>query len=573
MSKNLVILSCSATKLENEKPLPAVVRYDGPLYKVLHSYLRDKRWPDDLSISVLSAKHGLIGGLTQIDYYDQRMSRDRAIDLRDQATSTLLDWSKSHTKVDLILGKDYLPALNLDVIDKTNINIEIADGPIGIKLSKFRNILHDNISESRREAVNKNPNRPLYFLPDWDDMLDSEFDFIQDKFSHPDKSQRKEIHVIEEMKPRKVCDGVLVSLAQIHGTKGLLKKFEANDIASLAPQSIKKKYGLTSGQLAFGDCGAFSYVNEPVPTVSVEQTAALYQLYGFDFGASVDHIPVPEIKVDGEKKLLTEYEKKKRINITRNNAAEFLEHHRSRKYSFIPVGVIQGTTPKNYINQLYEYIEMGYRYVAFGGLVPRGDRDIANILYELKKARKQIPSSINNNLWIHLFGIYRPKIQSVIREAGISSFDSATYFRKAWLRSDQNYLGIDDNWYAAIRVPPTSDPRTLKRLENSGFSIEKIKKLENRALNALHEYDKRNISINQTISAVMEYDSLLTRNSEFDFELIDRYTKTLESRIWEKCLCSVCTSIGIDTLIFRGSNRNKRRGAHNTYMLFSSVGR
>src|SRR6267142_4199457 len=73
--KQLVVLSCSATKVETQGSLPAISLYDGPLFRVLRSYLRDFRWPERLSIAVLSAKYGIIGGLFNIETYDQRMTR------------------------------------------------------------------------------------------------------------------------------------------------------------------------------------------------------------------------------------------------------------------------------------------------------------------------------------------------------------------------------------------------------------------------------------------------------------------------------------------------------------------
>lgn len=565
-----MILGCSATKLQNDEPLPAVIRYDGPVYRVFQSYLRESRWPTNLSVGVLSAKYGLIGGLTHIHDYDLRMNRGMALKHRERSTQTLVEWSKGHKNISFVLGKDYLPALNLDALSKTK-NINVLEGGIGYKLSQLHNLLRDQRSEARTTELIQNTNRPLYFLPDWDDMLDAEYDFIGDSFSHPERAKRREVHCIEAMKPKRLCDGVLVSLAQLQGTKGILKKFDQTDMASLSPQSIKKKYGLSRNQIAFGDCGAFSYVNEPSPTISVEQAAALYQLYGFDMGASVDHIPVPVVGTPSGKKELSISARRRRIDITKRNAERFIEHHRDRKYTFIPVGVIQALSPRNYIRQLHEYIEMGYRHIAFGGLVPRSDKEIVEILRALNKARKDCPATINDSLWVHLFGVFRPKIQTEIRKAGVSSFDSATYFRKAWLRSDQNYLGADGKWYAAIRVPSTSDPRTLKRLAGSGVPLKELQRLEKNALKGLHEYADGNRSIGWTLRAIQQYDFLLSRSDDHSENLLESYKRTLESRIWEKCQCSICSSVGVDALIFRGYNRNKRRGTHNTLMLYNRL--
>jgi queuine/archaeosine tRNA-ribosyltransferase len=329
---------------------------------------------------------------------------------------------------------------------------------------------------------------------------------------------------------------------------------------------------LAENQWAFGDCGAFSYVNEDRPSVSVEEAAAMYQLYGFDLGASVDHIPVPEIiTADGKKKTLSIAERRGRILVTQRNAETFIELYKKHRYTFAPVGVIQGLTAESYGRQLHRYVEMGYRHIAFGGLVPRSDADIVEIIEKIRKARAALPKSVDDFLWTHLFGVFRPKIQKVIRQAHITSFDSATYFRKAWLRSDQNYLGTDRNWYAAIRIPLTSDPRTRKRLKGTGLKLEELERREKLALKALQEYGKHRRSIESTLEAIFDYDFLLTRSDDHGEALIESYRETLESRAWEECSCHVCSTIGIHALIFRGYNRNKRRGAHNTLMLYKSL--
>jgi hypothetical protein len=39
--------------------------------------------------------------------------------------------------------------------------------------------------------------------------------------------------------------------------------------------------------------------------------------------------------------------------------------------------------------------------------------------------------------------------------------------------------------------------------------------------------------------------------------------RTLEHKPWKNCDCAVCRDIGVEVIIFRSSNRNKRRGMHN----------
>jgi hypothetical protein len=181
-------------------------------------------------------------------------------------------------------------------------------------------------------------------------------------------------------------------------------------------------------------------------------------------------------------------------------------------------------------------------------------------------------ASLKPRPWVHLFGIFRPKLQSKFRQLKVDSFDSASYFRKAWLRSDQNYLGCNGKWYAALRVPMTADPRTRKRLEGSGVDFAVLQSQEADVLKKLAKFSRDEIGLNETLDAVIGYDECLTRTSDAR-SMRARYIRTLEARPWEDCDCPFCKRLGIHILIFRGSNRNKRRGAHNTLMLYGSLER
>lgn len=49
-----------------------------------------------------------------------------------------------------------------------------------------------------------------------------------------------------------------------------------------------------------------------------------------------------------------------------------------------------------------------------------------------------------------------------------------------------------------------------------------------------------------------------------DNDLLEAYQEILSSRPWENCDCPICTEHGIEVCIFRGNDRNRRRGFHNT---------
>lgn len=79
----LLIMACSAAKRPEAGLLPAIDRYDGPMWQTLRTTLaalpaaRSAIGRDDLRIMVLSAAHGFIPATCEIADYDQRMTPDR----------------------------------------------------------------------------------------------------------------------------------------------------------------------------------------------------------------------------------------------------------------------------------------------------------------------------------------------------------------------------------------------------------------------------------------------------------------------------------------------------------------
>ena len=307
-------------------------------------------------------------------------------------------------------------------------------------------------------------------------------------------------------------------------------------------------------------------MNEKTPTTSVEQAVALYESYGFDFGASVDHIPVPVVRSNGKRVELSDEERQERVDFTHKNARLFFELSSERKVGFTQVGTIQALSPEQYAQTVCDYYDIGYRYLAIGGLVPQRDAEIEKTVRAVMEVAEELPE----RPWIHLFGIYRPKLQSLFRELRVDSFDSASYFRKAWLRSDQNYLSADGQWYSALRVPMTSDGRTRSRLGEMDVDIDELEVQERNVLRLLSQYDKDQVNVSEVLEAIIEYDSHLARSSETE-SMRDKYKRTLTDRPWRNCECNFCTKLGIHMLIFRGANRNKRRGAHNTLILYGEI--
>ncbi len=234
--KQLVVLGCSATKVEAQGLLPAINLYDGPTFRVLRSYLRDFRWPESLSVAVLSAKYGIIGGLSNITSYDQRMTAERATQLAGEVSRTLKDWSRAHPRIDLVIGRDYLRSIDPNLLSSPRPAVQVVEGTIGVKLNRLHDMLRD-IGQSRKCIPKELPQltRPLYFLPDWDDFVDVDYDFEADEFSAVQRRKRHEEHSIALMR-RAGCVTASWSggIAPAPGESGVSRVSAGREAANLA---------------------------------------------------------------------------------------------------------------------------------------------------------------------------------------------------------------------------------------------------------------------------------------------------------------------------------------------------
>jgi len=298
-----------------------------------------------------------------------------------------------------------------------------------------------------------------------------------------------------------------------------------------------------------GDCGAFDYIMEKIPPYSTDDVLNYYTNLGFDFGVSVDHLIV--------KATMDQWQF--RYDLTINNAEEFLKEHQARELKWTPVGAVQGWDPSSYAKAALRYVKMGYSYLALGGLVRSTTKDI---LYILDEVRQLIPREVR----IHLFGIARPDAIPQLMKAGVDSIDSASHLRRAWLGAGQNYFTLDGNSYTAIRIPQSGKSFRAKRIVNEGrASKNEIDVMENECLKLVRAFDKGDADIDETLDALCTYDDLITENRNDIRPLLE---KLLNDQPWKQCPCDICRKDGVEVIIFRGNNRNRRRGFHNTYVFY-----
>src|SRR5262249_867056 len=163
---------------------------------------------------------------------------------------------------------------------------------------------------------------------------------------------------------------------------------------------------------------------------------------------------------------------------------------------------------------------------------------------------------------LHLLGITRCSNISRFAKFGVTSFDSTSAFRQAFKDDKDNYHVLERT-YTAVRVPQVDGNPKLKALIQAGrISQKEAIERERACLQALHGYDHGKVQLRQAIDALLRYEELFDGRQDYT----DVYGETLQDAPWKKCKCGICERAGINVVLFRGSERNKRRGFHNIYV-------
>jgi hypothetical protein len=150
---------------------------------------------------------------------------------------------------------------------------------------------------------------------------------------------------------------------------------------------------------------------------------------------------------------------------------------------------------------------------------------------------------------------------------GAASFDSTAPLLQAFKSATDNYQ-TQSNDYIALRVPQVDANAKLKaRILAGEVSQSTAIKLERGALAALRKYATEDVKLDEVLGLLMEYTVLFDESLEGSpVKVANRkaaYLKTLSDRPWESCPCAICRQIGHEVIIFRGAERNRRRGFHN----------
>lgn len=396
-----------------------------------------------------------------------------------------------------------------------------------------------------------------FFFPDAQDVVYPGYDFVNDEYAPHRVRQRDDRYAHEILDPIPY-DGMLVSLAIVNGIAKAGKYSQAQR-DRLYRNGARAFFRLPDHLALMGDCGAFSYIDEDVPPVKTNEVLDFYEACGCDAGLSVDHM-IPAFEPDGALfETNDDWAGRRRMSL--NLAEEFLAEVGNRRSPIEPVGTAQGWSPASYADSVTELQEMGYQRIALGGLVPLKTDQILQVVESVSHVRKP-------EVALHLLGIARPEVMDQFAAFGVSSFDSTSPFRQAFMDDRKNYHTLDDH-YVAIRVPQIEGNAALKRRILSGeiqhrdaFAQEKS------TLKALWAFDQGSVTTTEVLERLAAYEKLTTPNRP---SYLERYRRTLDDRPWQLCPCVLCRLHGIDIAIFRGTERNKRRGFHNLAVLGQKV--
>ena len=451
-----------------------------------------------------------------------------------------------------------------------------------------------------------------FFLPESDDLVDPGFNFERDVYSAPTVEERHDVYV-HEILDEPPFDGILVSKSNIDAD-------EEGDIKNIG--GIHKHIRFEGDII--GDCGAFQFIGSETPPYTPKQIFDYYNDLGFNFGITLDHVIVefdPLYDLSGisplaqpvhEEQLQFAFDNGKkskappkptakmlyRFQLTLDSARE-MQRLNSLEKGCELIGSAQGWSPESYHVAVKELIRIGYKYIAIGGVARASDAVIQSVLDAIRD------TVIKADVGLHVLGVARFSLLEDYQKTNVRSCDSAATLMQAFKSAKANYRGANEDYYTCVRIPPVGlnddldpSPKVYKHKEiivlreecdkaekalkadktNSDLKREHEKKktaiekkrrqladLEFKAHTAVRAYADKKRSLDDIMDDLIQYESEFEEGSKF----LDLYRKTLEDRPWEKCACTICQNIGVEVVIMRGNNRNRRRGFHNTYVFFN----
>jgi hypothetical protein len=413
-----------------------------------------------------------------------------------------------------------------------------------------------------------------FLYSDTQDFVDPAYDFIRDRHDAQRERYWTDAYAHELMKPAPY-DGLLMSMSAVRQANGVASskvRYSTREEQRLLRDGARKFLRFHGARfddlMLMGDCGAFAYVEHPKPAYCPAEVVDFYTEAGFTHGVSPDHI-IFTCDVSNPYSASVPSETRERYDITLASAEEFIQLTRKERSPFVPVGAVQGWSPASMADAAHSLERMGYRYLAIGGLVPL---KVSAIKEVLRAIRQRVRPSTD----LHLLGFAKADQIHEFTSFGITSFDSTSPLIRAFKDAKANYYsetpGAGLDYYTAIRIPQAMEnSRLMQGIKRGIFSAEDLQRREQRALTTLRAYDQGGATADETLDVVMDYHQFLVRGETDDVQQQEKrlamnrslVKRTIEAAPWRRCDCAICRTVGVEVIIFRSSNRNKRRGFHN----------
>lgn len=182
---------------------------------------------------------------------------------------------------------------------------------------------------------------------------------------------------------------------------------------------VYQRDDLPNGKRMIFDCGAWSYRDLDIPMIGKDLVTSewLFEKYkerakAGDFLIAADHMLIPGVDLDS-RRIFNAQSAEKFLSLVQNT-------------DYIPMVTVHGMDLTERIQMTHQYVEMGYKALALGGLAARASQK-ALILMMVREIRRAVP-----DVWLHVLGLSSPEYAAAWEEYGINSFDGSSHFKQAF---------------------------------------------------------------------------------------------------------------------------------------------
>ncbi len=141
VKRKLLVISCSNDKsrLYNTE---AIYVYNGPYYRILR-----KANLSNKDILIISAKYGAIDSNVRISFYNKKMTKKRATELKDKVSLAIEEsmHSGNYDEVFFELGKNYIDTVSIRPSDYPEVRLIFDHGTIGVRLHNLKTWLEQDL--------------------------------------------------------------------------------------------------------------------------------------------------------------------------------------------------------------------------------------------------------------------------------------------------------------------------------------------------------------------------------------------------------------------------------------------